>query len=122
LKSKWVTDCHDQLTLTDTTGIAERGEGGSYVINFEHGEVCRRIVTDRICDVGRAIDECRAYFPRAVHDVAIGKQEAVGGEKETRARARRLRWCAAAPRDWNTCYLQVHDGWANTLDRADYRA
>ena len=92
------------------------------MIDLEHCKVGRWIIADRICDVRRAVHEGCANLTRTVHDVAVRKQEPVGGKEKPRSRTRGVRGISATTR-WSgdASDLEVHDGRSHAFDRPDYR-
>jgi hypothetical protein len=94
------------------------------MIDLEHREIRRWIIAHGISDMRPTVDESRSHFARPMHDVAIGEQETIGREKETRPRARGFRRRAATtPLGHSyTAYLEVNDSWPDSLNRADHRS
>ena len=109
MKAVRITDRDNQLTNPD----------GSRIAKLRRGKIRGGHPHDREIGVGVFADEGRRHAPPirqrhvkglgTMHNVAISKDEAVGGEDEAGAMPLLLTSAAAA--------LHRHDRWANQLDR-----
>ena len=85
----------------------------------DHGDVGVGIVADQVRVEARAVGDAHLDGARAVHDVAVGEDESVGGEHEPRAAAAARRFAFGRARALSD--LDVNDGGADPLGGRDHR-
>ena len=83
-----------------------------------HGEIRLGIVTDELCRTIAAVGKVNDNSGSAVNDMAIGQNEAVGGDDESRSASRDVARPILAP----LLNFDVHDGRRDPLGCAHYRA
>src|SRR4029078_4527027 len=73
-EDKWIADGHDELTETESGGVAERGRGGAPSRRLDDGEVRQGIATDHEeLELGAVDERGRSTFG-ARDDVGRGPE------------------------------------------------
>jgi hypothetical protein len=84
-----VANGNDQLADVEPIRVAHAGHRKAAGVRFDHGQVGIRVVTHQESVFLRAVEQRHPDFFGSFHDVAVGKDESVGREDETRTRAGR---------------------------------
>jgi len=92
LESVGIADGDGELADAERLGVAESdgGEAGSVIVEAveaDYGEVGGGVVPDEVCGAVAAVGERDFDSRGVVDDVAVGQDEAVGGEDESGAAA-----------------------------------
>jgi len=87
LKSVRIADGDRDLPDANRARVAQAGPRGLRAVDSQDRKIGIRIVADKICTVRPAVDEGRRDALRLGDNVAVGEDEAVGREDETRPAA-----------------------------------
>jgi hypothetical protein len=116
LEAERVADRDRELPDHEPARVAELDRLYDRLREADHREVGRRVVAHELARDRLAVVGDRRELARAVHDVAVGEDEAVGREDEARARADRLAAPAAG-----VAHLQLQHRRAHARDHAGHR-
>jgi hypothetical protein len=87
IEAEGAADCDDKLADADLAGIAERRVRQADAVGLDNRQIGPWIGADDTAFQLAAVGQAHAHRLLAVHDVMIGKQEAVGSEEYSGAGA-----------------------------------